>query len=96
MLQRLDLHPTPHSSLQVDHVAALRSLVGALVMAMSTAFGAEVAVFQTAAKYSDWQGCNFAVHACARKTMNGKTDPPGLSLSSESNRSIRQGIECYY
>ena len=30
--------PTPHSTLPVNHVAALNSLVEALVMAMSTAF----------------------------------------------------------
>jgi hypothetical protein len=47
MLQRLDLHS--NSSLDPSNVAALKSLVGALVMAMSTAFGAEGAVFQTAA-----------------------------------------------
>src|ERR1700730_2003933 len=41
--------PTPHSTLPVNHVAALKSLVGALVMAMSTAFGSEGAVFQTPA-----------------------------------------------
>ena len=49
--------PTPHSTHPVNHVAALKSLVGALIMAMTTAFGAEGAVFQTAAKQNPSHRC---------------------------------------